>query len=82
VISINQKRRNQLKIARGNLSIAEGIIETVRDEEEDTLSNWPESLEGTDRYQESEASCDCLDEAFDAIETAIEAIDKIINKDF
>lgn len=77
---MNQKRRKKLKEAKEGLRQVDTILESVLDDESDALSNWPESLEGTDRYQESETACDCIEDAITAIADATELLDRIITR--
>lgn len=43
-------------------------IEALRDEEQESLDNMPENLQGSERYETSEAAVDSLDEAYSALE--------------
>ena len=78
--SVNQKRRRKLATAKDSLNHVDAILNAVLDEESDSLNNWPESLEGTDRYQESEAACDCLEDALSMVADATEILDRVISR--
>ena len=67
-----------MKSARKSLAEADGVLSFVFDEEQDALNNWPESLEGTDRYQQSEDACDALDDALNLVREATEVINNVI----
>lgn len=43
-------------------------IEAIKDEEQESLDNMPENLQGSERYEISEAAVDSLDEAYSALE--------------
>lgn len=43
-------------------------IEAIKDEEQESLDNMPENLQGSERYEASEAAVDSLDEAYSALE--------------
>lgn len=67
-----------MKFVRQHLTEADGVLSFVYDEEQDALNNWPESLEGTERYQQSENACDALDDALALVREASEVIDNVI----
>lgn len=48
-----------------DLSDILGDIENIRDEESEALENIPESLQETERYDQSEAAAENLEEAYD-----------------
>ena len=51
---MNNKRRAILKKSIDTLEIASNYINTVLDEEQDSLDNMPENLESSDRYVKME----------------------------
>ena len=67
---MNKKRRELLSKALRNLEEAEIQISTALDEEEDCLSNLPENLEGSDKY-------DKMEEAVSNLEGALEALGEV-----
>ena len=72
---MNKQRRIRLKQdARSYLERALIIVSSVKDEEQDSLDNYPENLQGSDRYAVSETAIDELEDAVDHIEQAIENI--------
>ena len=50
-------------------------IEAIKGEEQESLDNMPENLQGSERYEISEAAVDSLDEAHDALEEIKNALD-------
>lgn len=71
---MNKTRRDELDRIRSRLEQALDSLEAVKSEEEDSRDNTPESLQYTDRYEQSEAACDSLAEAVGNLEAAIDAI--------
>ena len=74
---MNDKRRAKLRDAVGYLNMAAKNVGIVHDEEEDSLNNMPESLEGTDRYSEMEDNVDLLEDIADDIDRVIGSITSI-----
>ncbi len=64
---MNEKRRKKLRTAMTFLDSANTIIGGVLEEERDTLDNWPESLQESEKYIVSEDACDTLDEVVEHI---------------
>lgn len=64
---MNNKRRAVLKQAINYIRDAEGNIDSALDEERDCLSNMPESLESSDRYEKMEEAVSKLEDAMDSI---------------
>ena len=69
---MNKARRRQIAEVINSIEIIKGVIEEIRDDEEDAYDNMPESLQESDRgeaMQEAveflENACDSLDEALD-----------------
>lgn len=60
----------------GQLEQALNDLEAVQAEEENCRDSTPEGLQNTERYEQSEAACDCLAEAVEGLETAINAINE------
>ena len=52
-------------------------VQAVLDDEEDALNNTPDSLQGTERYEISEAAVESLTDARDALDDAINSPDEI-----
>lgn len=56
------KRANELQIILQEL---QGVIEEIRDEEQEYIDNIPENLQGSKRYEVAENSMENLDNAVD-----------------
>ena len=76
---MNNKRRDRLEKANAYLSDANSIIDTIHDEEEDSLYNMPDNLQNSDRYEQMENCVDLLSGAIECIEDAINKISEAIN---
>lgn len=74
---MNKERRGQIQKAINLMTDAKDILEDVKSEEEDALSNIPENLQTSDRYYESEAAVDALGEAVDGLDSAITQLEEI-----
>ena len=72
---MNKKRREKIKTGKALLDQATELITSARDEESDTLDNWPENLQCTERYYESEEAVDLLDEAVDLLNEAQQCLE-------
>lgn len=62
-----------------DLSDILGDIENIKDEESEALENIPESLQETERYAQSEAAADNLEEAYDIFSDMRDSLDDVIN---
>lgn len=67
-----------LNNAKGLLTAAAGIVTRVLDEEEDSLDNMPENLQGSEQYEKKEAIIEMLNEASDSIDTAVEKVSEAV----
>ena len=72
---MNNMRRKQLEGISSKLSDILNDLELIKEEEEEYLSNIPDNLRGSERYQISEAAIDNLATALDQVDEAIMAID-------
>ena len=61
------------------LSGAAAIVDSVCDSEQDCLDNYPENLQGTERFEHMEAAVDSLNDALEKIDEAKEHIQSAIN---
>lgn len=75
---MNAARRNKLQEAVKLLDLASEIVDTVHDQENDCVENYPENLQGTDAYQNMEEAADYLADAMDQIEEAKGSIESAI----
>lgn len=71
---MNKKRRESLGEAIVLLSRASTIVESVCDKEEECIDNYPENLQGTDKFEAMEDAVDSLNEAVEKIGEAKEYI--------
>ena len=62
---MDKKRREDLRSAIALLSSASHIVQRVCDKEETCVDNYPENLQGTERYETMEYTVDCLNDALD-----------------
>lgn len=63
-----------MKRASALLGTASGLVSTALEQEEDALDNMPENLQGSERYEKTEAAVDLLNDASEYIDSAIEKI--------
>lgn len=75
---MNKSRREKLRSALHFLKRATEITESVCDEEEDCAANFPENLQGTERYEKMEAAIDSMNEAIDSISDATDLINSAL----
>lgn len=73
---MNNKRRMLLKKAIATLDSASDYVNTVLEEEQDSLGNMPENLEGSDRYVKMETAVEKLEEAIEQIDSAKECLEE------
>lgn len=72
---MNKRRREKLSEAHSLLGKAASIVERSREEEEDSLNNLPEGLQGSERGEIMEETVGELQTAIDSINDAMEHID-------
>jgi len=72
--TMNKKRRGELERICALVEQARDALEAVQDEEEDSRDSIPESLQYTERYEQSEAASDNLVDAVSSLEDAITSI--------
>ena len=60
------------------LSNAASLVESVCDDEQDALDNYPENLQGTERFEYMEAAVDSLNDALEKIDDAKGCIESAI----
>ena len=75
---MNEKRRQRLRGVLRMLSDAEAIVSAASDQESDALDNYPENLQGSERYERTEDAAENLDEALDRIGEARDLIQSAI----
>ena len=74
---MNKLRRKKLQEIREQIDILKCELEEVRDEEQDSFDNLPESLQYSERGETMEANVSNLDEAISNLEYALDNIDYI-----
>lgn len=74
---MNKARRKRIAEAAELLDQARGILEEVRDEEQEAHDSLPESLQNGERGEEMEAYIDALASAGDYADEAYNAISDI-----
>lgn len=72
---MNKQKRSKLKEADLLLVKAKNLISLVKDKEQDDLDNYPENLQGSERYTTMENAIDELEDAMESIDRASESID-------
>lgn len=76
---MNKTRRKILKDGISYICKAMDIVESVKDEEQDSLDSLPDSLAESNRATEMEGYIDSLDEAYNSLEEVISIIEDIVN---
>ena len=71
---MNKVRRKQLSEVTSILETAKGMLEEIRDDEQDYFDNIPENLQCSERAEASEEAIDAMDEAIESLESAIESV--------
>ena len=77
---MNKTRRAMVRKAHKHVSDAHDLIEIALEEEDECLSNMPENLESSQKYQALEENVDLLEEALDQLEAARDAVERITNQ--
>ncbi len=75
---MNDRRRSALRKAIDELRSAVTKVSDAASDEDMALSNMPENLEGSDRYEAMENAVDLLNDATEDIESAIDKIEEAI----
>lgn len=75
---MDAKRRGRLNDALKLLASAAIIVDSVCDKEQDCVDNYPENLQGTERFEQMEAAVDSLNDALEKIDDAKEHIESAI----
>lgn len=67
---MDKKRREKLREVFTILGTCENIVNMVLDKEMDCISNYPENLQSTDRFEKMEDAVDNMEEALDKLSDA------------
>lgn len=76
---MNNKRRKELRRAIDMIETALDIVNSVKDEEEDAMYNYPENLQGTETYENMEVVVDTMDEITSAIEDGVDSLNNAVS---
>ena len=76
---MNNKRRKELRRAISMIETALDIVNSVKDEEEDAMYNYPENLQGTETYENMEVAVDTMEEVASAIEDAVDSMNNAVS---
>ena len=63
-----QERNKLLAKIIEHLDEAYSLLDELNYEEQDSLNNWPDSLQGTDRYAEAEERANTIEDAYSSLE--------------
>lgn len=72
---MNKQRREELSKIYSELEGLQARIEAVRDEEQETYDNMPESLQGSERGEQSQAAIDELENATSSLTDVLSNIE-------
>lgn len=72
---MNKIRRKALQEIYDKLSDLREELETIKDEEDESRENMPENLQGSERYEQSEAASGNIDEAMEYLSSACDSIE-------
>jgi hypothetical protein len=75
---MNKLRKKRLCKVLDNIDVALSLLDSIMIDEEEYKDNMPENLQGSEKYKISETACDCMQEAFDSLESAIGSIEEIV----
>ena len=76
---MNNKRRKELRRAIEIIETALDIVNSVKDEEEDAMYNYPENLQGTEAYENMETAVDTMDDAISNIDDGISSLNEAVS---
>ncbi len=76
---MNNKRRKELRRAIEIIETALDIVNQVKDEEEDSMYNYPENLQGTEIYETMEVAVDTMEEVASVIEDAVDSLNNAVS---
>ncbi len=74
---MNKARRAILTKVCDSLADLREEVSTVRDEEEGAMENMPESLQGSERYEQMEGAVGVLEEASDLFDELTDKLKEI-----
>lgn len=71
---MNERRRGSLKRALSMLASASAMIDQAAEEEQESMDNLPDNLQGSAQYEKMEDAVSLLESAIEDIESASERI--------
>ena len=74
---MNKTRRKRLSDAFDLVCQAKEILESVKDEEQESLENLPDNFRNSERGEEMEGYIEMLDEVFNYLDDANSVIEQI-----
>lgn len=77
-----RERNKLLQQAYELLQQAYDLIDEVSNDETDSLYNWPESLQETERYERAEERSDAIADLLSNVEENRDTLEGILNDDF
>ena len=75
---MNKVRRKALADLVEQFEVLKEELESLMEEEEEYRDNMPENLQGSERYEKADATCDNLSDAVYNLEEAISSIQAVI----
>lgn len=75
---MNNKRRKELRRAIEIIETALDIVNQVKDEE-DSMYNYPENLQGTEIYETMDVAVDTVEEVASVIEDAVDSLNNAVS---
>lgn len=74
---MNTQRRKQVLLIIRKLNDTLRDLQSIRDEEDEARDNMPENFQNTDKYLDSEAASEAMDDVIDTIDAAISLLEEI-----
>lgn len=71
---MDKRRRERLRDALRSVEAIVAILQGVCDKEENCMDNYPENLQGTEKYEKMEDAVEHLNDAIDKLEEARDSI--------
>ena len=68
---MNDARRKSIDEALAQIEGGKGILESVRDEEQETYDNMPEAFQSGEKGEKAQAAIDALEEAINACDEIV-----------
>ena len=72
---MNKARREKIEKIRETIQALIADVETIRDEEQESYDNMPESFQMGDKGGQVEGNISCLEEVIDQLQQADETLD-------